>query len=129
MRTLERNCGPRSNTVTSASGAASAQVMAAKNPAAPPPTTMTRREFIHAKLHKPRGVAKLSRGERRICAFCSRMSDTSAPTPTPTPHRRRPRYSGRNPRRFEEKYKEHNPQRYAETVAKVRSEEHTSELQ
>src|SRR4051812_2267144 len=37
----------------------------------------------------------------------------------PTPHRRRPRYSGRNPRRFEEKYKEHNPQRYGDTVAKV----------
>src|SRR5436305_11798178 len=34
-------------------------------------------------------------------------------------HKRRPRYSGKNPRRFEEKYKEHNPQRYAETVAKV----------
>ncbi|KAF0180859.1 MAG: S-adenosyl-methyltransferase MraW [Limisphaerales bacterium] len=40
------------------------------------------------------------------------------PTPRP-PHRRRPRYSGRNPRRFEEKYKELDPQRYAETVAKV----------
>jgi 16S rRNA (cytosine1402-N4)-methyltransferase len=37
----------------------------------------------------------------------------------PPPHRRRPRYSGRHPRRFEEKYKEHNPQRYADTVAKV----------
>jgi 16S rRNA (cytosine1402-N4)-methyltransferase len=47
------------------------------------------------------------------------MSDSSPPTPTPTPHRRRPRYRGKNPRRFEEKYKEHDPQRYAETVAKV----------
>lgn len=35
------------------------------------------------------------------------------------PHKRRVRYSGRNPRRFEEKYKEHNPERYAETIAKV----------
>ncbi len=35
------------------------------------------------------------------------------------PHRRRPRYSGKHPRRFEEKYKEQNPERYAETVAKV----------
>ncbi|MEO6035114.1 MAG: 16S rRNA (cytosine(1402)-N(4))-methyltransferase RsmH, partial [Verrucomicrobiota bacterium] len=35
------------------------------------------------------------------------------------PHRRRPRYSGRNPRRFEDKYKEHDPERYAETVSKV----------
>jgi 16S rRNA (cytosine1402-N4)-methyltransferase len=37
----------------------------------------------------------------------------------PTPHRRRPRYAGKNPRRFEEKYKERDPSRYAETVAKV----------
>jgi 16S rRNA (cytosine1402-N4)-methyltransferase len=49
------------------------------------------------------------------------MSDESGPHPAPevTPHRRRVRYSGRNPRRFAEKYKEHDPQRYAETVAKV----------
>lgn len=39
--------------------------------------------------------------------------------PAARPHRRRPRYAGKHPRRFEEKYKEHNPQRYAETVAKV----------
>src|SRR5436190_15976168 len=32
---------------------------------------------------------------------------------------RRPRYRGKNPRRFEEKYKERDPQRYGETVAKV----------
>lgn len=37
----------------------------------------------------------------------------------PTPHRRRPRYSGKNPRRFEDKYKERNPALYPETVAKV----------
>ena len=43
----------------------------------------------------------------------------STPTPDPIPHRRRPRYSGKNPRRFEEKYKERDPSRYAETVAKV----------
>jgi 16S rRNA (cytosine1402-N4)-methyltransferase len=43
------------------------------------------------------------------------MPDSSAPTP----HKRRPRYSGKNPRRFEDKYKEHNPERYAETVEKV----------
>lgn len=34
-------------------------------------------------------------------------------------HKRRPRYAGKYPRRFEEKYKEHNPEKYAETVAKV----------
>jgi 16S rRNA (cytosine1402-N4)-methyltransferase len=39
--------------------------------------------------------------------------------PTATPHKRRVRYSGKNPRRFEEKYKERDPQRYADTVAKV----------
>jgi 16S rRNA (cytosine1402-N4)-methyltransferase len=41
---------------------------------------------------------------------------TDQPTPA-TPHRRRPRYSGKNPRRFEDKYKEHEAD--AETVAKV----------
>ncbi|MEO5722055.1 MAG: 16S rRNA (cytosine(1402)-N(4))-methyltransferase RsmH [Chthoniobacterales bacterium] len=35
------------------------------------------------------------------------------------PHPRRPRYRGKNPRRFEEKYKEHDPARYAATVEKV----------
>jgi len=51
------------------------------------------------------------------------MSDAALPapedSPSAVPHRRRPRYAGKNPRRFEEKYKEHNPQRYADTVAKV----------
>jgi 16S rRNA (cytosine1402-N4)-methyltransferase len=47
------------------------------------------------------------------------MSDSSAPTPTPTPHKRRPRYGGKHPRRFDEKYKEHDPERYVDTVAKV----------
>ncbi len=44
------------------------------------------------------------------------------PTPAPEPqqpHRRRVRYSGKNPRGFDQKYKERDPQRYAETVAKV----------
>lgn len=34
-------------------------------------------------------------------------------------HKRRVRYKGTHPRRFEEKYKEHNPEKYADTVAKV----------
>ena len=42
------------------------------------------------------------------------VSDAAA-----VPHRRRPRYSGKNPRRFQEKYKEHDPGRYADTIAKV----------
>ena len=37
----------------------------------------------------------------------------------PTPHRRRPRYPGKNPRRFEHKYKELDPARHPETIAKV----------
>jgi 16S rRNA (cytosine1402-N4)-methyltransferase len=37
----------------------------------------------------------------------------------PTPLRRRPRYAGRYPRRFEEKYKEHDPAKFAQTVGKV----------
>jgi 16S rRNA (cytosine1402-N4)-methyltransferase len=35
----------------------------------------------------------------------------------PAPHKRRPRYPGKNPRRFEDKYKEHGGD--AETIAKV----------
>jgi 16S rRNA (cytosine1402-N4)-methyltransferase len=47
------------------------------------------------------------------------MSD-SVPTPSDSaPHKRRPRYAGKNPRRFEEKYKELDPARYAADVAKV----------
>ena len=34
-------------------------------------------------------------------------------------HRRRVRYSGTHPKRFEEKYKEQNPEKYADTVEKV----------
>jgi len=37
----------------------------------------------------------------------------------PSPHRRRPRYPGKNPRRFEHKYKELDPDRHPETIAKV----------
>lgn len=40
-----------------------------------------------------------------------------APIPPRPP--RRPRYRGKNPRKFAEKYKEHDPQRYGETIAKV----------
>ena len=45
----------------------------------------------------------------------------SGDSPVPAPHRRRPRYAGKNPRRFEEKYKELDPERYPETVAHVRA--------
>lgn len=34
-------------------------------------------------------------------------------------HKRRVRYSGTHPKRFEEKYKELNPEKYADTIAKV----------
>lgn len=37
--------------------------------------------------------------------------------PAPVPHKRRPRYSGKNPRRFEDKYKEHSSD--ATTIGKV----------
>ena len=40
-------------------------------------------------------------------------------SPTPAPHRRRPRYAGKNPRRFAQKYKELNPERYTDDIAKV----------
>ncbi len=41
------------------------------------------------------------------------------PPEEPPAHKRRPRYPGRNPRRFHEKYKELNPERYAADVEKV----------
>ncbi|CAN5555381.1 16S rRNA (cytosine(1402)-N(4))-methyltransferase RsmH [soil metagenome] len=42
------------------------------------------------------------------------MTDSSVP-----PHRRRVRYKGKNPRRFEEKYKELSPEKYPDAVARV----------
>ena len=42
------------------------------------------------------------------------MSDDPSP-----PRRRRPRYAGKYPRKFEEKYKERDPAKYPETVARV----------
>ena len=54
------------------------------------------------------------------------MSDTSNSTKnSSTPdaqqpvRKRRPRYSGKNPRQFHEKYKELNPERYASDVQKI----------
>jgi 16S rRNA (cytosine1402-N4)-methyltransferase len=41
------------------------------------------------------------------------------PAEPPGPHKRRPRYPGKNPRRFAEKYKELNPERYASETQKV----------
>jgi 16S rRNA (cytosine1402-N4)-methyltransferase len=43
-------------------------------------------------------------------------SESAAPV-----HKRRQRYSGKNPRRFEDKYKELNAERYPDEVAKVRA--------
>lgn len=45
----------------------------------------------------------------------------SADDPAPRPHRRRERYPGKNPRRFEHKYKELDPARHPEIVAHVRA--------
>ena len=45
------------------------------------------------------------------------MSEENLPTQPTVPHKRRVRYSGKNPRRFEEKYKEHGSD--TATIAKV----------
>ena len=45
------------------------------------------------------------------------MVEENIPAPTPAPHKRRARYRGKNPRRFEDKYKEHGGD--AATLAKV----------
>src|SRR5687767_14553790 len=42
-----------------------------------------------------------------------------SPPDTPPARARRPRYPGKNPRRFDEKYKELNPDRYGSEVQKV----------
>src|ERR1700677_896603 len=48
------------------------------------------------------------------------MTDGTIPEPNAAvPHRRRQRYAGKYPRRFEEKYKERNPGLYGDTIAKV----------
>lgn len=51
------------------------------------------------------------------------MSDeiikTEAQTGEAPVHKRRVRYSGTHPRRFEEKYKEHNPEKYKDDVQKI----------
>ena len=47
------------------------------------------------------------------------MAEDTPPESSAVPHKRRPRYSGKNPRRFGDKYKEHDPKRHADTVAKV----------
>jgi 16S rRNA (cytosine1402-N4)-methyltransferase len=46
-------------------------------------------------------------------------SDPELPEPPTPAYKRRPRYSGKNPRRFEDKYKELNAERYPDEVAKV----------
>lgn len=48
-----------------------------------------------------------------------RLSSAFVETPPPDKPKRRPRYRGTHPRRFEEKYKELNPDKYPETVQKV----------
>lgn len=48
------------------------------------------------------------------------MNQGNTPEPgVAAPHRRRQRYAGKYPRRFEEKYKERSPELYAGTVEKV----------
>ena len=59
-------------------------------------------------------------GRLRMLMIASSLLQTSSSSPPPAAaHKRRPRYAGKYPRRFEEKYKELQPARYAETVAKV----------
>ena len=46
---------------------------------------------------------------------------TASNKPQNSKHQRRPRYSGRHPKRFSEKYKEHNQQAYPETHKHLRA--------
>ena len=42
-----------------------------------------------------------------------------------TPHKRRKRYAGTHPKRFEDKYKELNPEKYADDVQRIIDKGHT----
>ena len=48
------------------------------------------------------------------------MNDSQENTPNP-PRRRRPRYSGTHPKRFDERYKEHQPEAYPDIQEQVRA--------
>jgi 16S rRNA (cytosine1402-N4)-methyltransferase len=67
---------------------------------------------------KPPDLTGCRAGHPTANRVCCDPSPTMASDPA-TPHRRRPRYAGKYPRRFDEKYKEHAPDVYPETVAKV----------
>lgn len=61
---------------------------------------------------------------RRVCLaglFFDRIEPMTPSENSGQPHRRRPRYRGTHPRRFDERYKEHNRQQYPEIVKQVRS--------
>jgi 16S rRNA (cytosine1402-N4)-methyltransferase len=47
------------------------------------------------------------------------MADSRPAPENPKARRRRPRYPGKNPRRFQDKYKEHDPSRYPNAIDKV----------
>ena len=47
------------------------------------------------------------------------MTDENPVPASPAAHKRRPRYSGKNPRKFSERYKELNPERYGADVDKI----------
>jgi 16S rRNA (cytosine1402-N4)-methyltransferase len=62
---------------------------------------------------KPRSPIAATTCHWSLITYHFPMTDSESRPP------RRPRYRGKNPRRFEEKYKERDPQRYGETIAKV----------
>src|ERR1035438_2214036 len=91
MRTLERNCGPFSSKVTSAPGAACAQVIAAKKPAAPPPATTTRRELMRETVAEDRGkVSPLGNGRSRELQQMRTEGGESPGVPARSAHRASP---------------------------------------
>lgn len=56
-----------------------------------------------------------------VRAFVTSAPESAVPPDesTPPPHRRRPRYAGTHPKRFDEKYKERAPERYPGVVEHV----------
>ena len=61
----------------------------------------------------------MSRKELSIYMEEKNQNRNQNPEQQQTPHKRRVRYKGTHPRRFEEKYKELNPEKYADTIEHV----------
>lgn len=78
-------------------------------------------------VDRPPGLCSTPGAGARCIGYDGDMSSPDDPksAPAAAPHRRRPRYRGTHPRRFEERYKELAPERYPEIEEHVRAQGRT----